>query len=155
MPTLSIKTYLYAALTVLLLSGFIYWSVHERSVEHKKDVAAATQAVARVEKSDAVIETKASTEVQNETLIYKQAVSLPAVGDIGVVCHDTGGDAVPGSVPPAAGGDRTSGHLQADVFDPSGELLTLARSKDAVIRDLQAEVATMRAEMAAAAKAHR
>lgn len=155
MPTLSLKTYLYAALAALLLSSFGWYTYHERSVEHAKDVAVAKQAVAVVEKKDAVIENTAETAVNSASQIYEKVVAIPSVGDIGVVCSAPRRDPVPGPAAGNSGGQADAGRLPEVVFDPSGDLLTLARSSDALVRDLQAENAALRAEMAAAAKAHR
>jgi hypothetical protein len=153
-PTLSIRAYLYAGIVVILLAFLTWGALHERSVEHAKDVAVATKAVAKVEKKDAVIEATATTEIKHEILVYKQAVSLPPVGDIGVVCHAAGGDAVPASASSDGSGHDQGGPRAGDVFDPSGDLLTKSRSYGAIIRALQAENAALRAEMDAAARAH-
>jgi hypothetical protein len=150
----TIKLYLYAALAALLLSGFGWYTYHERAVEHAKDVAVATKAVAKVEKQDVAIAATATTEIQHDTIIYKQAVSVPAVGDIGVVCSAPRGDAVPGA---AVGGpvpDAAAVGGVGPTFDPSGQILTIGRDADAKIVALQNIIRELQAEMAAAAKAH-
>lgn len=154
-PTLSLKTYLYAGILALILGLLTWGAIHERSVQHVKDVAVSTKAVATVEKKDAAIAATATTEIQHETLIYKQAIGLPPVDDLGIVCHDTGGDAVPAGSGGDGSGHSAGGPGAGDVFDPSGDLLTKSRSYGAIIRALQAENATLRAEMDAAAKAHK
>jgi hypothetical protein len=151
----TIKLYLMGAAAVAILSFLTWGALHERAVEHTKDVAVATKAVAKVEKQDGGIVATATSEIQHEQVIYKQAVSVPPVGDIGVVCESSGGNAVPG---PASG--NTSGHPGADggagnLYDPSGGLLTVGHKYDAWIRELQAENATLRQELASAQKVHR
>jgi hypothetical protein len=151
----TIKLYLMGAAAAAILSFLTWGALHERAVEHKKDVAVAVKEVAKVEKQDVAITAAANTEIQHDTLIYKQIVSAPVVGDIGLVCESPGGHAVPGS----PGGD-SSGHPATDsgagnLYDPSGGLLTVGRKYDAWVRDLQAEIATLRKELADAQKAHR
>lgn len=145
-----IKGYLVAGVAVLAISLFTYWSLHERSVEHAKDVAVATKEVAKVEKKDAAITATATAEVQHDQIVFKQVVAMPDVGDIGVVCKSAGGDTVPSA---AAGND--GGHPATDsgagvVFDPSGSILTVGRKYDAWVRSLQSENAALRKELEAA-----
>lgn len=149
------RAYLIAGLLVLALVGVGRFAAHERSVEHAKDVAVATKAVAKVEKQDAIITSDASTRVQHDQLIYKQVVSMPAVGDLGVVCRASGGDTMPGAAGSADGGDRSNTRSVGSAFDPTGEALTVGRDADAKIMALQHIIADLRTEMEAARKAHR
>lgn len=155
MPIFPLKTYLIAAAAIALASWLAWFAMHERNVEHKKDVAVATAAVARVTKADAVIETKTNTEIQHDQVIYKQIVALPPVGDLGIVCSAPGGNTVPSAPGGDGGGQREAGGLHGELFDPSRDILTRSRDSDALVADLQAEVATLRAEMQAAHEVHR
>lgn len=155
MPTFPLKTYLIAAAAVAALSWLGWFALHERKIEHAKDVAVATAAVARVTKADVVIEAKANTEIQHEQIIYKQIVALPPVGDLGIVCGAPRSDTVPSPATSDGSGQRTPAGLQGELFDPSRDILTRSRDSDALVADLQSEIATLRAEMAAAHEAHR
>lgn len=149
------RAYLIAGALVLVMVGIGRFAAHERSVEHAKDVAVATQAVARVEKQDAKIESTANARIQHDQLIYKQIISMPPVGDLGIVCSSPGGDTVSGAAGRDGSGQGPGGPREGYVFDPSGDLLTKSRSYGAIIRALQSENATLRAEMLAANKVHR
>lgn len=155
MPTFSIKSYLIAALAVVLLSGFVWYTFHERHVEHAKDVAVATKVVAAVSKQDTVIAAKAGTEVSNASQVYKQTLQLSPLPPVGIVCEPTGGYAVPGPAPAGPDADAPTARAIGPRFDPSGQALTVGRDADAQVAALQKVVLAMRAEMAAAAKVHR
>lgn len=154
MPIFPFKTYLIAALAVLLVSGFGWYTVHERHVQRDKDQAALAALVAKVQAQDVIITAQAQKNVDKETLILKQVVALPAVADLGVVCHSARLNPVPVTPVANGGGDHAAVVVPADVFDPSGDLLTLARSDAALVRDLQHKIGVLRAEMLAANKAH-
>lgn len=115
----------------------------------------AVKAVAKVEKQDTKIEASASSEIQHETLIFKQAVAMPPVGDLGLMCESPGGNAVPSTPNGNGAGHPAANSGAGSVYDPSGGLLTIGRKYDAWVRDLQAENATLRQELADAQKAHR
>lgn len=151
----SLKGYLILFAVLLLLLAGIWFDLHVRSEQKNADIAHAEAQVTRVIQKDAVISEKAQTEVSSAVQIYKQVVQLPAVPDIGVVCQRPGNPAVPA---PAAG--DSAGHAGAeqrapDLRDPSGDLLTVGRSSDALVRYLQVENAALRAEMTAVSKVHR
>lgn len=148
------KGYVAAAGLALAVSAFGWYTYHERAVEHAKDVAVATHEVAKVDQQDKTIAATATTEIQHDQVILKQIVSLPPVGDLGELCEPAGSRAVPGAASGDGSRHAAAVSVPADVFDPSGDLLTLARSEDALVRDLQAENAALRAEMIAAQKAH-
>jgi hypothetical protein len=150
-----IKGYLAVAVVVAAVSFFGYWSLHERSVEHQKDVAVAVKEVAKVEQADTVIAGTATTEIQHDVVVYKQAVSVPAVGDIGVMCGAPGGNALPGAAPGNGTGHPATDSGKGDLYDPSGDLLTIGVKYDAWIRELQSENAALRQELADAHKGHR
>jgi hypothetical protein len=151
-----IRAYLYVALLVGAVGLFGWYTLHERDIEHAKDVAVAAKAVAKVTKKDKTTEVEANAEVQNDIVIFKQAVAAPPPGDIGLVCESSGSHPVPITpLPDGIGPPPPSGQpIPANVFDPSGDLLAVARSSQARIRELLAENASLRAEMTAAAKAH-
>lgn len=151
----SIRIYLYAAAVAAILGAGAWYTYHERNVEHKKDIATAVKEVDAVKVEDTKIVATATTEVQKDTSIYEATNAAPPVPDIGVVCKSTVRPAVPAPAPSATSGDSPSQPVPASVYDPSGDLLTVARQDAATIRDLQAEIAALRAEMEAANKAHK
>ena len=155
MPTIPTKDAIYAAIIALLVAAFLIYSHHERVVGEDKIIAAYQRTVLVAQAKDRAIEVAASAASQKETLVYEKVVSLPPVGDLGLVCKSPRPYAVPSPATGNAGRDGGAGQLQADVFDPSRDLLTLSRSSDALARDLQAQINVMRAEMEAATKAHR
>ncbi len=138
----------------LALIGLISWyTVHERNVEHAKDISAAAKVVAKDNKIVAAgTATAQATETQN-ALIFKQAVAIPPVGDLGIVCQRPARSVSlsPPSPRPAPGaGEHPADGGEGPAFDPSGALLTRAREADAEIAYLQGRVHELEAQMAAA-----
>lgn len=132
-----------------MLSLLLWGALHERAVEHAKDTAAAKQEVVKITKDNVAITADSTVEVHNDVLIFKQAVSLPPVGDIGVVCHAASRNPMPSATGnhgiSTRPGDGQS--VPDDVFDPSGDLLTKSRSGEARIRELRAEILSLRSAM--------
>jgi len=144
------RAYLYGGIVLVLALAFGGYTIHERSVQHAKDVAAAAKVVAKDNAAVAADDAHAQTTEAQIALIYKQAVSIPSVGDIGLVCQRPAR-----SVPlPAAGtvAAISTGNGQADsgsghAFDPSGPILTRAAAADAQIRYLQGRIAELEKQM--------
>jgi hypothetical protein len=137
------RFWLYGAIVAGLL-GFAYHYKHlETEVHQTKAVAVAAQA--DVKKVDAVAQT---TETQS-AIIYKQAVLIPAVGDIGLVCKHTGGSALPAPVAVAGtpAGNATPDSTVGPGFDPTGAALTRAKAADAQIAYLQRRVHELETQM--------
>lgn len=135
-----------AYLAVILgLVGWLYHKgeAHVEAQDKKVAIAAQTQ-VNRVA-------TAAQTTESQSAIIYKQAVVIPAVGDIGVECVRQ--PASSSQVPATAARATTAASQPAAVsgegrsFDPSGALLTRAREADAQITYLQARIRELEAEM--------
>ena len=145
------RVYEYAGVALLCSLLFGGYTLHERHVQHAKDVAAAEVVV---KKDNAIVVADDShaltTETQN-ALIYKQVVSIPAVADIGVVCQRTAPRSV--SLPAAdavaatpIGNDAAERGI-GPAFDPTGAALTVGGKADAEIGYLQRRVAELEKQM--------
>jgi len=138
-----LKDWIYGAIIIVLIA----FGLHYRHLENEvKQTAALGHA--------AVIEVKKDTQVAQSTettnaIIYKQAVAIPAVADLGVVCRRAGGSQVPAASPVAAApaGEATPDSGTGPTYDPTGPALTRARSADAQIVYLQGRIAELEAEM--------
>lgn len=146
--------YIYGAIIAALLAGFGWYTIHERSVEHTKDIAAELTEIKVVAKKDILIEQTADAVVAKAEVTHEKLTSAPPVSDIGLVCHDTGGGADSQSAAGNQVGAVQGQPVPGDVFDPSGDLLTNARLYAATIGELQVTVQALRDELAAAAKDH-
>lgn len=154
MPTLTIKAYIEAAAAILLILLFVWWTVHERNQATAAVRAADQRVVLVAQAKDVAIAAAAQASITAGTQIYEKVVALPPVGDLGVVCQSPRTHAVPGPAKPDLAGHNGPDGVQGDVFDPSGDLLTHARSEAALVRGLQAEIAALHTEMAAAHESH-
>ncbi len=138
----------------LALAAFLgLYTLHERNIQHAKDISAAAKVVTKDNKIVAAgTATAQVTETQN-ALIFKQAVAIPPVGDLGIVCQRPA-RSVPlpttGALPTPGAGERPVDGGEGPAFDPSGALLTRAREADAEIAYLQGRVHELEAQMAAA-----
>lgn len=136
------KDVFYGAIIVGLV-GFIFHKGEAR-IE-----AADAKLAAHAAQIDAAVLKTAQTQETQSAIIYKQAVSIPAVADLGLVCHKASGGEVPAANPitaaPAGAEPADSGVGPA--YDPSGPLLTRAREADAQISYLQRRVHELEAEM--------
>lgn len=135
-----------AYLAVILgLVGWLYHKgeAHVEAQDKKVAIAAQTQ-VNRVATAAQITESQSA-------IIYKQAVVIPAVGDIGDECvrKPPSGSVVPSARPVAgaAVGNTAADSGAGRSFDPSGALLTRARQADAQITYLQARIRELEAEM--------
>jgi hypothetical protein len=144
------RAYEYGAIIIVLSLAFGGYTLHERHIQHDKDVAAAAALVKKDNAKVAEINSTAQTTEAQSALIYKQVVSVPAVADIGVVCQRAAGSV---SLP-AADTIQTTGSGKAAVdrgigpaFDPTGPALTRARDADAQIAYLQRRIAELEKQM--------
>jgi hypothetical protein len=131
----------------LLAIGLFLWHYHtlDDDVKAMKAAAAVAQKTVKTDQS-----TAQNTETQN-ALIYKQAVAIPPIGDIGLVCQHTGGSKVPPSSPTTASGPgQTVDSGVGPSYDPSGAILTRGREADAEIAYWRARAKEDEAEMNAA-----
>ena len=138
------RVWLYGALAAVLLGLGIHYKHLENEVHNTAVVAKA--AIATVKKDDA---TAQSTEIQS-ALIFKQAVSIPAVGDIGVECvRHAGGSALPAAnaVTGTSTGKPASDRGAGPAYDPTGAALTRANAADAQIAYLQRRVKELETQM--------
>jgi cell division protein FtsB len=142
-----IRDYFYGVVILALLALLAY--VYRHGEIHVEKLDAKVAAVA--EKKSAVSEVSAKAQENTNAIIYKQAVSVPAVGDLGVECvrHTSGSGVVPASITGAAAsaGVATVNSGSGHTFDPSGAILTRAHDADAQIAYLQARVKELEAEM--------
>jgi hypothetical protein len=137
--------------TVVL--GLAAWIYHggEKHIE-----AADTKVAVVAEHKTAAAQTAATNTETQSAIIYKQAVAIPAVGDIGIDCvrdAPAGGSlpapvALTGASPREQSTDSASGYSAG--FDPSGAVLTRAAQADAQIAYLQRRVHELETEMNAA-----
>ena len=119
----SIKDAFYGVVIIAL--GAFLWHYHslQKAVDVAKVAAASAKQVVKVDQAEAK-----TTETQS-AIIFKQAVSIPPVGDLGIVCQRPSGSPVPAANPGTAApaGERPSDSPVGPAFDPSGALLTRAR----------------------------
>lgn len=146
-----IKLYSYLAVALLLAGLFGGYTLHERNVQHTKDVAAAAKIVKKANAIVAADESHAQTTETQSVLIYKQAVSIPAVADIGIVCQRTAPHSVPlpaaDTVKSAPVRDDAANRGSGPSYDPTGAALTRAHEADAEIAYLQRRVAELEKQM--------
>ena len=142
---LSPRVIFYGILASLLLAFGIHYRNLEHEVKQAKVVAAA--ATADVKKVDAAAQT---TETQS-VLIYKQAVQIPAVGDIGVECvrKQPSSGALPAANAQSGTpvGEPTTNSGVGPEYDPSGAALTRAAKANAQIAYLQRRVKELETQM--------
>lgn len=130
---------------IIAALGVFLWHYHslQNQVDTAKVVAASAKQVVQVDQS------AAKTSETQSAIIFKQAVSIPAVADLGVVCRRAGGSQVPAADPVAAAPARVQ---PADsgvgpAYDPSGALLSRAHAADAQIAYLQRRVLELETQM--------
>jgi hypothetical protein len=148
-----IKGYLMAGTAALALGAFGWYTVHERNVEHAKDIAA-EQRVALVAKAkDAKIEQLEDAALVPIENTYHAKIDAAPVADTGLVCHNP---VRPSVVPQAAdnrpGAPSVPNSTEGPGFDPSGAISTRGRDADAQIVALQGVVKTLVDAMNAANK---
>lgn len=136
-----IERYVWGAALAIVI-GFGIYEHHHLIVEGEQKIEQAEAAHAKiVAAKDQQIQAAEQLAASKVGEVYEKAVSIPAVGDIGLVCkspaaasnHSTSADVGPKDVATVA--SRTD-----DVFDPSGALLTDSRDADAQIAALIANV---------------
>ena len=145
------RAYEYAAVAFVCALLFGGYTLHERNIQHAKDIAAAAKVVAKENAIVAADDSHALTTENQNALIYKQVVRIPAVADIGVVCQRTAPRSV--SLPAAdavattAVGNDTAVSRVGPTFDPTGAALTRGHDADAEIVYLQGRVAELEKQM--------
>jgi hypothetical protein len=146
-----VKDWIYGGIIAALLAGFGYYTIHERDVQKAKDFAAAARAVAAANKKVGADNAQAQTTETSNALIYKQAVAIPPVGDLGIMCQHTGSSVslskADGVAATAAGNQSADSGSGPASFDPSGAILTRARDADAQIAYLQSRVKELEQQM--------
>ena len=145
----SIRGYFYAALTVGLLLGGVTLCHHVENVGVKKEATKVEKVGVAAEVKVAVVDATAQSTETQSAIIYKQAVLIPDVGDIGLVCKHTGSSPLPAavSVPGAPVREPVPDSSVGPTFDPSGPLLTRAAQADAQIAYLQRRVKELETQM--------
>ena len=137
----SIKEYAYAAIAAALLAFGVYERAHLINEGEQKIEAADAKVAAAAKIHDADVTALAQSKSTTIGEIYEKAVRVPAVADLGVVCHAPDSGSVPeaaGSIPSSAGAALVVGGGPA--FDPTGPALTIGREDDAMILALQNQV---------------
>jgi hypothetical protein len=135
----------WAILAALLLAFGIHYRNLERDIHQVKQVAVAAQT--QVKAVDKAAET---TETQS-AIIYKQAVIIPVVGDIGVECvrkqPRSSPLPAPDTKPGTSAGVPTPDSSVGPGYDPSGAALARAKAADAQIAYLQRRVKELETQM--------
>jgi len=145
------KDWIYCAVLLALIGAFGAYTIHERHEGAAKIEAAAAKAVTKangeVAKDNAVA---ATTESQNAT-VYERAISIPAIGDIGIVCQRAAPRSI--SLPAARAGsapgirEQPADGTVGPQYDPTGAALTRAHDADAQIIYLQGRIHELEAQM--------
>ena len=145
------RAYEYGAIILVLSIAFGGYTLHERYVQHAKDVAAAAKVVAKDNALVAADDSHALTTENQNALIYKQVVRIPAVADIGLVCQHAAPRSVSlpaaDAVATAAVGSNAAERGVGPTFDPTGAALTRGHDADAEISYLQRRVAELEKQM--------
>ena len=136
-----------AALLALLAGGGWLYRHGEQHIEAQDAKLAALD-----QHKIATAEAAANTTESQNALIWKQAVSVPAVSDLGIVCKSASSSVVPQA---NKGTGATAGVTDPDYgsgywTDPSGDILTRAREADAQITYLQKRIVELETLMKAA-----
>lgn len=134
------------ALVILSIGGLWLYRHGEQHIEAQDAKLAALDQ----KKVNAVEQTAQSTETQS-AIIYKQAIAIPAVPDLGVECvrNAPRGGQLPAAVGVAAAGtgERSADRGTGLAFDPTGPALTRAAEANAQIAYLQRRIKELETEM--------
>jgi hypothetical protein len=145
------RVYEYGAIILALSLAFGGYTLHERNLQHAKDIAAAAKVVTKDNAIVAADDSHALTTETQNALIYKQVVSIPAVADIGLVCQHAAPRSISlpaaQSVATTAVGNDAAERGVGPTYDPTGALLTRAKLADAEIVYLQGRVAELEKQM--------
>ena len=136
-----------AALLALLAGGGWLYRHGEQHIEAQDAKLAALD-----QHKIATAEAAANTTESQNALIWKQAVSVPAVSDIGIVCKSANSSVVSQAHKGTgtAAGDGSTDYGTGYWYDPSGAALTRAREADAQIMYLQKRIVELETLMKAA-----
>jgi cell division protein FtsB len=139
------KDWLYGA----LLAAAGLFCLHIYHAGEAKVAAEVTHTAQVAQAKDAALEAQAQSTETQSAIIFKQAVSIPAVADIGLVCKRTGGSPLPAAnAQPGAGpGNQPADSTIGPQFDPSGAALARAKAADAQIAYLQRRVKELETQM--------
>ena len=149
----SIRLYFYAALALGILVGGVTLCHHIENIGVQKEAAKVTKVGVAAEKKVAAADATAQSTETQSAIIFKQAVSIPPVGDIGISCvrvnARAGGSEVPAANTGAgaAASDPATLSAEGPPYDPSGAILTRGAQADAQIAYLQRRVKELEAQM--------
>jgi hypothetical protein len=99
------------------------------------------------EAKDKAIEAAGQAAANTIGEVYEKAVRIPAVDDLGVVCHTTRSSGVSQAADNQRSPDATPARTDGPSFDPTGAALTVGRDADALIAALQAQILDLVARM--------
>jgi hypothetical protein len=92
------RIYFEAGILAILLGAFGWWTVHERAVEHDKDVAHEQALKVAQQIKNEQVEARAQELAKADIDAYKQTLAAPpAKPDHGVLCVAAGRGSVPGT----------------------------------------------------------
>lgn len=146
-----IKLFVVAGSLAVFFAWFGWYTFHER--DEGADKVKAAVAVA-VQKDNAIVAAGTSTAQASEyqsAILYKQAVAIPAVGDVDSLVCQRAAASVPlpaaGSVASAGTGNATAHSGSGSTFDPEPAILDRAHVADAQIAYLQRRIAELKKQM--------
>jgi hypothetical protein len=142
-----IKDYVYGAVIIALLTGFGWYTFHERAVGEKKiEMADAKIAAAQII-HDQEVATRVKAELDTALANYETPTAPPPPAPVPVlVCHKTGGSNLPGGPGPVAasngaGTNPAAPAAQADAgFDPAPAVSADGTAYDALIDHYLAKI---------------
>lgn len=145
-----------AAVSVLTF-GAIWWHKHnvaEQTIGAKTEATAVTKVATAAEKQVTAGTAAAETTETHNANAETAAVAAPPVSSVGIVCQHEGPagshhNPLPqaGTVPASGAGEPGTDGPIGPPYDPSGAILTRARSADAQIAYLQARIHELEAQM--------
>lgn len=145
------KAYVYGGIVVAAIGGFTWYTLHERSVQHTKDLAADAKVELAAKIHNADVQALAALTAGKIGDVYVQALAAVPVDSPHVVCRRAA-DSL-GQLPEAASGnpavqaDATADSAGSDTVDIGPPLNKIGADADAQIKALQADVQLLVDEM--------
>lgn len=144
-----LKDWLYCGAILVLLAGFVTYTVHERHIGEQKIEAADAKVVAAQTAANKASEEKANASIAESVQEFNAAVAAPTLPVPQLLCRPaSGGGAVPSRAPAPGPSDDTSVGPEATgpSFDPSERVLAVGRDADAQIVLLQNYIRALQAQ---------
>jgi hypothetical protein len=150
-----IRDYIYAGAIVLLLIGFVVFVHHERAVGEAKQIALQQKSDAIATQRDTALVTAAALANNISEGVYEKVIAAPAVRQPAPIrlCSSPAIASVPSTASADQSGNdsadsgRASESVEQKLSDYATAVVKIADDSDAQVTALQAELATIRAEM--------